>query len=152
MFVAAGKQPVYSWIALLQPIWAKQQCVAVTNLGPVYFQHNSMWATVGLDPINHAQRGISLVNGVVRRTVAFIETLWFMFEGPDLTHILTALSEKHRKSFSAVEPIGYSQYGFQFVPCFLQNYISSITSTYTFQTENWGSEEENLLNCLYRKK
>lgn len=58
-----------------------------------------MWATVGLDPIKHAQQDTSLVNGVVSRTVAFIETLLFMFRGPDLTHILTALSENQRKSF-----------------------------------------------------
>lgn len=38
-----------------------------------------MRATVGLDPIKHAQQDTLLVNGVVNRTVAFIETLWFVF-------------------------------------------------------------------------
>lgn len=57
-----------------------------------------MWATVGLDPIKHTQQDTSMVNGVVSRTVAFIEALLFMFRGPDLTHILTALSENQRKS------------------------------------------------------
>lgn len=58
-----------------------------------------MRATVGPDPIKQAQQDTSLVNGVVKMTVALIETLRFVFKGPDLTHILTALSEKERKSF-----------------------------------------------------
>lgn len=96
-----------------------------------------MRARLGLDPIKQAQQDTSLVNGVVNRTAAFIETLRFMFRGPDLTRVLAALSEKEGKCFFPVFSEGPAVpgcylYGFQFMPSFLHNYISSFTSTYTF--------------------
>lgn len=96
-----------------------------------------------------------LVNGVVNRAVAFIETLRFMFRRPDLTQILTALSEKeslslplHLMECISMVP-GYRSICMDFNLCLDSFKIISAPSLpliHSKQKTGGGGEEENLLN------